>query len=92
MRVSGVWSIGCLALAACSPALVQEQSKIVQAQGIQCRQVTSTGSHMVRRVCTTKAERDQQSIQAQAGLEEAMEQQRSQVLIQRSERREPARP
>jgi hypothetical protein len=92
MRASGVWSIGCIALAACSPALVQEPGKIAQVQGLQCRQTTSTGSHMIRRVCTTQAEREAQSAQAQAGLEQAMEQQRNEVLVQRSERRQSGRP
>jgi hypothetical protein len=54
--------------------------------------MSSTGSHMIRRVCTTQAEREAQSIQAKAGLEDAMEQQRNQVLTQRSERRDTARP
>jgi hypothetical protein len=87
-----VWGPGCIALTACSQALVMQESRLAQAQEVRCRQVTPTGSHMSRRVCTTRAEREAQSAQAQAELENAMEHQRNRTLMERSERREPHRP
>jgi hypothetical protein len=94
MKTVSVWGLSCIALTACSPALVLEESKIAQAQAqdIRCRQETPTGSHLMRRVCTTKAQRDAQTAQAREDLEKAMEQQRNQAMMNRSDRRMPSRP
>ena len=76
------------ALTACSPALVVQDGKLVQNAGLQCRQTATTGSHMLRRVCTTRAEREAQSAEAEEGLARAQEYQRAQAMMDRAERRE----
>jgi hypothetical protein len=82
MRTVAV-GLGCIALAACSSALVVEQSKFAQAQAqkVSCRQETPTGSHLIRRICTTKAEREEQSARAKQELENAMDYQRNRAAM-----------
>jgi hypothetical protein len=62
-----------VALAACSPALVPQRSRVAGGEAVTCRNVVPTGSHLPRTVCTTAAERREQE---QAGREMIEEEQR----------------
>lgn len=75
-----------LALGACSQALIIEKGQLAKAEEIVCTRVTRTGSHMVRRVCMTRSEREAQSAQAQSSLARAMEQQQAEQMARRATR------
>jgi hypothetical protein len=57
-------------IAACSPAVTQQEGKVAGAQAVTCTSTTPTGSNMPRRKCTTAAERDAQRAESQRTLEE----------------------
>lgn len=59
-----------VALAACSQAHVPQRSRIASGELVTCKQVTPTGSHLPRTVCTSAAEREQQQASARAIIEE----------------------
>ena len=84
--------LGLAALTGCSNALVVPESQFTQSEQVHCRHVTPTGSHRSRRVCTTRTEREQQSAQAKAELDKALEYQRSRAMMEGMERRNPSRP
>jgi hypothetical protein len=91
MRI--VWVVGLLGLTACTPALVPRQSTFKQVEQMHCKQVTPTGSHLSKRICTTRSERDADAAQARAELEKAMDYQRSREMAEQYERqRVPSRP
>ena len=71
-----VFGLICFSLAGCNQALVMQDSKIAQNAGVRCRLVTPTGSHRPIRVCTSAAQRTEESARAAADLEHAQEQQR----------------
>ena len=75
-----------LAVAACSQALVIETGQLAKAEEVQCSRVTRTGSHLSKRVCTTRAQREAQSLRAQSALARATEQQRAEQMARRSTR------
>ena len=87
MRV--VWVLGLISLSACTTALVPRESTFKQVEQIHCQQVTPTGSHRSRRVCTTRSEREANSAQAKAELEKAMDYQRAQEMVDRTDQRMP---
>jgi hypothetical protein len=60
----------CVAISACSPALVQEQGKVAGGQVETCKMVTPTGSNYPRRVCSTASEREEQRGESQRTLEQ----------------------
>lgn len=57
-------------LSACSHAHVPQRSRVAAGEMVTCRQVTPTGSHMMRTVCTSAAERKQQEQDGRAMIEE----------------------
>jgi hypothetical protein len=81
-----------MALTACTNALHVRESKFAQAEQVHCHQVTPTGSHRSRRVCTTRSERESDAAQAKAELERAMDYQRNQEMVDRNDQRVPTRP
>ena len=81
-----------MVLTACSNALVMPESKLTQVEGMRCRQVTPTGSHRPRRVCTTRVDRETDAVKAQAELEEALDYQRNREMQGRMDHREMSRP
>jgi hypothetical protein len=84
--------MGLAALTGCSNALVIPESQFTQNEQVHCQYVTPTGSHRSRRVCTTRSEREQQSAQAKAELDKALEYQQNRATMERMERRNPSRP
>lgn len=74
------------ALSACSQAMIIEKSRLAQAEEVECTRVVRTGSHMIKRVCTTRSEREAQSLRAQSALERAVEQQRAEQMARRATR------
>ena len=75
-----------LTLAACSQALLIEKGQLAKAEEVQCSRVTRTGSHLSRRVCTTRAEREAASLRAQSALARATEQQNAERMARRTVR------
>jgi hypothetical protein len=73
-------------LGACSQALVIEKGQLAKAEAVQCTRVTRTGSHMAKRVCTTRSEREAQSLQAQSSLARAVQQQQAEQMARRAVR------
>lgn len=59
-----------VAIAACSQALVPQRSRVASGEIVTCRDVTPTGSHLPRRVCTSAAERERQQEAARAVLDD----------------------
>lgn len=75
-----------LALGACSQALIIEKGLLAKAEQVECSRVARTGSHIVKRVCMTRSEREAQSQHAQSALAGAMEQQRAEQMARRATR------
>jgi TolA-binding protein len=65
-----VLSLACLLITACSQSLVRERSRVANAERVSCRTTTTTGSNMMRTVCTDPAKRKQQEQQARAMIED----------------------
>jgi hypothetical protein len=80
------WVMLSAILGGCSQALIIEKGQLAKAEEVQCTRVTRTGSHMSKRVCTTRSQREAQSLRAQSALERASEQQRVEQMARRAAR------
>jgi hypothetical protein len=76
----------CLGLCACSQANLIPESRIGSAGGVRCQMMVPTGSIRPQKVCTTPSQRDSQNSQAQAALEDRINQQRNEALRERASR------
>ena len=81
MRTRLVVSALCLVSSACSQALVVQKDAMVETGEVVCRKVARTGSHVSKTVCTSEAQRRQESIQTQAALEQEKQRQRGRIRI-----------
>lgn len=62
--------VSLIILSACSHANAPQRSRIAGGEMVTCRQVTPTGSHMMRTVCTSAAERRKQEEEGRSLMEE----------------------
>lgn len=82
----------CWFLTACSPALVQQESKFANANKVVCKDVVPVGSHLKRRMCTTVAASAEESQQAKKVLADAQQRLRDDMVMEHATRRAPRGP
>ncbi len=82
----------CVTLAACSTALVPQESKFANASRVVCKDVVPVGSHLKHRVCLTVAESAEESKEAKNVLADAQQRLRDDMLMERATRRVPRGP